>query len=313
MPYYTGAANSMAGLLESVTAACVAEGWTWADSILSKGNVFVQLTANDSGNPSPSIQIRGGTGRADGALVNPSTAYPYLARPTDNINIDNISYPVTYHLFVFEDPAEVYLVVQYGVDWHAWLAFGESVINGVSIWIAASRASVLYFDGSGRISIGINGITNISSNVYATGAFFWKVGMSNYAGALTYNIDINNAGAWMPTSLPNAAYPVGMVSATPSAMELIDQGLSTWNNESILIPIQPHLRVDGNKIQMLADIQNARYIRVDNYDSGQILTIGSEQWMVFPFIRKNTGARDGGTRINHTGTFGWAIRYDGNS
>jgi hypothetical protein len=39
--------------------------------------------------------------------------------------------------------------------------------------------------------------------------------------------------------------------------------------------------------------------------------------MVFPWLRKNIAARDGSAAagatgaINHTGTFGWAIRYEG--
>lgn len=293
MPYYTGAANSMAGLLESVTTACVAEGWTWADSILSKGNVFVQLTANDAG--SPSIRIRGGTGRADGALVNPSDTQLYLRRLSSSSSFEDISFPCTYHLFVFENPTEVYLVVQYGLDWHAWLAFGESSIAGVNEWFAASSPEPYNNHG-----IGINSSGSTINNS-PCGGLFWRT--SFWGG--NWECDISLDGAW--------GGDLRTICASRYIQQLTDRALNTWNNNSVLLPIQPYLAVDGNKIQMLADIQNARYIRVDNYDSGLILTIGSEQWMIFPFIRKNSSERDGGYELNNTGTFGWAIRYDGNS
>lgn len=309
MPYYTGAANSMAGLLESVTAACVAEGWTWADSILSKGNVFVQLTANDSGNPS--IRIQGGTGRADGALVNPSSAHPYLARVSDYSGFEDISYPCTYHLFVFDEPDEIYLVVQYGVDWHAWLAFGNSIIDGASVWIAANKPTAMYWIYDDYpIRITANGGNSATRPV---AGIFWKSSSiggygSNYSESAIY------ADVWRGDNYAASnSTETQAVTASLTISQLISRGLSNWNSESVLLPIQPCYQTVGSKMQMLADLFYARYLRIDNYDPGQILTIGSEHWMVFPFIRKNTAARDGGSSIDHTGTFGWAIRYDGNN
>ena len=67
----------------------------------------------------------------------------------------------------------------------------------------------------------------------------------------------------------------------------------------------------SNKVSILAKIENARYLRIDNLQPEQILTFGAEKWMVFPFHKKNSSVRDGGTSIDHSGTFGWAIRYDG--
>jgi hypothetical protein len=32
--------------------------------------------------------------------------------------------------------------------------------------------------------------------------------------------------------------------------------------------------------------------------------------MIFPWYRKYSATRDGGTNIDHTGTFGWAIKYE---
>jgi len=60
------------------------------------------------------------------------------------------------------------------------------------------------------------------------------------------------------------------------------------------------------------DLQNARTLRVDNYDPGQIITLGDDQWRIYPFYRKNADQRDGTTSSggDHSGTMGWAIRYD---
>ena len=59
------------------------------------------------------------------------------------------------------------------------------------------------------------------------------------------------------------------------------------------------------------DLAHCRFLRIDNYQPGDIIPLGPDRWKVAPWYRKNTAQRDGGSNIQHTGTFGWAIRYDG--
>lgn len=86
---------------------------------------------------------------------------------------------------------------------------------------------------------------------------------------------------------------------------------NSWNSEATLLPIRAWKARPSSKISMTADLEFARHIRIDNLSPGDILTIGSDQWKVFPWYRKDVSAHNGGYFVNHTGTFGWAIRYEG--
>ncbi len=101
------------------------------------------------------------------------------------------------------------------------------------------------------------------------------------------------------------------VQAVRLIQPLISRQPSAFSSEAIFLPIQIAVPRASNKTSIVADVKNARYLRIDNYEPGQILTLGNDKWMVFPFHRKNITARNGGDYIDHTGTFGWVIRYEG--
>ena len=86
---------------------------------------------------------------------------------------------------------------------------------------------------------------------------------------------------------------------------------SAWNGESVLVPIQVITSRPSNLWSLVGELTHARYVRLDNLEPGQLITLGPDRWKVYPFYRKDATARDGGDGIDHTGTLGWAIRYDG--
>ncbi len=57
--------------------------------------------------------------------------------------------------------------------------------------------------------------------------------------------------------------------------------------------------------------ENAKFIRINNYEPEQLIVLGNDKWMVFPFYKKNSESLGGTGISDHTGTFGWVIRYDG--
>jgi hypothetical protein len=85
----------------------------------------------------------------------------------------------------------------------------------------------------------------------------------------------------------------------------------------VLLPLRAWKERTPYKSSLVADLANARLLRIDNITPGDILTIGTDKWKAYPWYRKNVSARDGSGNqgsaynINHTGTFGWAIRYEG--
>ena len=114
-----------------------------------------------------------------------------------------------------------------------------------------------------------------------------------------------------PFRASDGAGAVNSVHAIGSAAPHIERSPSAWNGESPLLPIQAYVWRASAKCSLVVDMRHARYLRIDNYEPGQIITLGGDSWKVYPFYRKASSARNGGIGIDHTGTFGWAIRYDG--
>ena len=56
--------------------------------------------------------------------------------------------------------------------------------------------------------------------------------------------------------------------------------------------------------------ENARYVCINNFEPEQIIQLGNEKWMIFPFYKKNP-VKIESMGEDHTANFGWAIRYDG--
>ncbi|MDR1647829.1 MAG: hypothetical protein LBR88_07335 [Zoogloeaceae bacterium] len=201
----------------------------------------------------------------------------------------NIVYPATWRVFAFAD--EVYLVVQHQVNCCHWLAFGKSTIPlpASGCWVAASYLgqtggeyeTTLLWDGG-------------------SGTTYRQTSCRLFGGYGAANSFLHTeAGQWnLSNSITASRFPLALLDAQPSA----------YNQEAILIPViafavTPSLMGPG------VQLQHARNLRIDHYEFAQIITLGGDKWMVFPWYKKNTNPRSYESRA--TGTFGWAVRYEG--
>lgn len=293
MAYYTGTANDMAALRQALIDACVLEGWVWdvGGEVLSKETMFLRLRV-----VSGYLTLLGRTSAAAGDA-------PSAVR-IGQLGSTPVTFPLTYEIFAFS--AEVYMVINYGVDYYQWCAFGQSTVAGLpgsGMWVGAS------------VPGGFAGIIDISATsggaaswTYSCPALFWRTnGTESVAAANCWAHSDLDAQGWLPGQTINADPVVGIAACAP----LIGLLPSAWNSEAVLLPLRAFKVRPSNKVSLVADLEHARYTRVDNYAPGEIITIGSDRWKVFPWYRKNTAARNGGAGIVHTGTFGWAIRYEG--
>lgn len=293
MAYVTGSVNSLADLVTALQQACTANGWILAGNVLHKGACYASLVADAT-----TITLIGGTG-VDGnnALIEPSTPCYFLAPTTDPF-----TWPMTYHAFV--GATEVYLVGNFSLTAYPWLCFGSSPLPGVG--------------GTGNWVSSVNNSHGPKTSV--TKQLYWDscYGYSGYdlqpcimssdlfgAGSNFLHVDIDGTGAqWVIGSAQK--YTNYLCAYQPNA----------WNGETALMPIQAALVRPSSKISwVLNALSDARYVRIDNITPGDVVMLGSEKWMVFPWWRKNAAARDGfhggSGGANDTGTFGHAFRYDG--
>lgn len=298
MSYATGTATNMADLLAQFQGACTAAGWTLAGSVLHRGDCYASLVAGTD-----ALTLTGGNG-IDGAnaLIDPSESV-YFHDITYGIgSSDGWEWPATYFCFTFA--TETYLVARIQSDAYVVLGFGASPMAGVA--------------GTGNWITSVFG-TNSSTSSYPY--IFWDHGRYLYQGsaACLFSYSINdsasNWNAYIHVDPDGTGAGWQAALAQPFTNWLSAAQPNAWNSESALVPIQPGHFAPENTMRFIgAPLTHARYVRIDNLAPEQVVTIGQDRWMIFPWWRKNAAERNRGIVSGghlYTGTFGYAFRYDG--
>lgn len=301
MAYVTGSAGDITALMTAIRSACTANGWTLSGSVLHKDGVYLQTAVNGS-----NLEFRGGTG-IDGGN-NLTGAGPSVVRITDGLASISVTYPVTYEVHINTSPDEVYVIVNFNTDYYQWAMWGKSDIadiGGSGVWYAASCNNLS--GPSGQWIGGPNG-SNSGSLTLMHGLFYHNGNQAlNTINSFIHNgLDTTD---WTP-AVNNAASPWAWNAAAPLYSILP----STWNDQTVLLPVSIYKpRSSGNKVSLVADLRHVRLCRIDYHNPGDIITLGADQWKIFPWYQKNTTARQGSsvTPITHSGTMGFAVRYTG--
>lgn len=294
MAYYSGQVASYQELLNVLVSACIENGYSYSNSILYKGNTFLRIIATTG-----EIDFFGRTS----LTANETPNAVRIGQFGRNVIQPIVSFPMDYEIFIFE--MEVFLIVKYGVDLYQWAAFGQSTLSldGSGMFLGASTDN-RYYSGWNGITISANG--DVSSFQLCPALAF--ANSSYTSDSIARNFFINHGmdnDNWLPLFGTGPTLGVACIS------KLLERQPSTWSSEAILLPIQVYKPRSSNKNSLILDIQNARHIRIDNFEPGQVISFGEERWKVYPWYRKNTVKAAGGGDLTHTGTFGWAIRYDG--
>lgn len=280
--------------------------------VLSKAGVFFRIgitatnitclgcESNAVASPAPGVVMLG-------------RIYARTGKPTREI-----SFPCSYEVFGFAQ--ELYLVANYDVDSYQYMAFGKTHVPGIpgqGGWCAASTGSTwssadpsIGTAGPSSFSLTLTGFTGDSGSGGHGAPGLW--GSSNYVAA--------SQTVWVNSGLDGHGWKFGTDLATRPMIytcctQLLFLQPSAWNGEATLLPLRIVKERPSFKSSLILDCQNARHIRVDNLSPGDILTLGSEKWKIFPWYRKNSTYRNASNTppydYNHTGTLGWAIRYEG--
>lgn len=305
MAYYSGTASSLADLRTALLTHAQTDGWVLTGDVLSKAGVFfqIQVTADN-------ITC---LGCESNAVANPAPGVVMIGRIffRSGFTTAEIAFPCNYEVFGFAQ--ELYLVVNYSVNKYQWMTFGKSTVPGLpgqGGFVGASIGSLIP-GHQGTVTeqfISISSNSGGSSGTTSTvaPAMLWHI-TPTYASArncwVNHNLD---AHGWTYNGAAGDS-PVGIRHATT----LIDLQPSVWNSEATLLPMRAYKQRPSFKSSLILDLEHSRHLRIDNLAPGDILVIGSDKWKVFPFYTKNASARNGGNPVDHTGTFGWAIRYEG--
>ena len=137
MAYQTGTAASMAALLSTIQTFATSNGFSATGNILYTTNSWTTVTTAVNTGFS-SITLRGSYDTS--GTLNQSPTNLYFTIPDGN-------WPITYHLFGYGSPTNLFCIAEWGAGITSWLAFGEyrkssSLITG-NAFCGAHKGSLL--------------------------------------------------------------------------------------------------------------------------------------------------------------------------
>lgn len=300
----TGTANSYADLLTALNTACTDNGYTLTGNVLSKGTLFVEAKVVGS-----TLQIQGGTGQTGGVLSGRSNAQPSLMGLTVTNKVPPVSggvstphpvvFPVTYDIHINTNPDEVYLFINYEVSCYQYLAFGQSDmpgLGGTGNWYYGTAGTNTSGSNWDMRTIGGGGTSGAQFN---PGLFDGLQGYGNGVGGIDHSMDA--AGNW--TSY--YSYFDRWITQQNSPNQ--------WNGEAILSPILVYTARASNLSSPILQTGHIRWVMIDNLTDGQVITIGSDKWKIYPLWKRGSRYIGSLNELNNSGTstYGYAVRYNG--
>lgn len=158
------------------------------------------------------------------------------------------------------------------------------------------------------------GVRNIGSSISETNLFLGTGIPCGSGGFFTDTTTVSTGLIHCEIdTITYASSPSGSsteVGLTQNCIRKLNRGLNQWNGQSLLVTIELQFHALANFKMYLGFIEHVRFVRTDNYNINDIITIGSDQWKVFPMCKKNAAIRAGNsTGTGLSGTIGFAVRY----
>lgn len=305
MGYQTGVATNADNLKTIIETFALANGWTLSGGILSNGSCHVRV---DTPSPNERVRVQGAIAVDFSSGVSPGTGEIWTS-------LNN--FPVTYHLVGTAQP-EIFCIVEYNNVFYQWVAFGKVEKYGAYTggeWIAGTfgneydvRESGTYNpDGTPTLPqlLPQGGQKNGSG---ATGALLWGGYASGWASDTRDGSQIHcelDGDVWCDGVRNGSGTHI--VTFAPYANPLHVNQPNLWNSQAVLIPYWLWKKRPAYKASVIGHVPGIKALQIDNYTGGDIITIGTEQWIVFPWIKKEQNP----SGWEQSGTLGWALKYDG--
>jgi len=292
MPYQTGTFTSLADLQSTIETFATANGWTLVNGVLRNSTCHIKLEADTANR----LLVRHGLDDDGvGNLITPTNGVTRLLRSRAG---QTITFPATYHLFSHASPDSIFCIVNYNVAWCQHIAFGH--IQKYGVWGGGSFSS----STSSTDSASQRGIANYNYTQGSAadpgrdgGAFFFaQYSAARESAAIACDIDGLNF------LIPLSTDPLSAGEGRFQGASLARPYLEKLNSINLQPAMYPPVVVMGRPSSMgsvIGTVPWVRYLRVDNYEPGDIVTVGADKWMVFPHYSVAFSKA------------GWAIKYDG--
>jgi len=311
MPYQTGLATSFTDLQTTLETFATTNGWAFTSGVLSKSGCHVkfessatylrfQIGSGDDGggNLTGAFDFTGAS--SGGSYVKAGTGFQIV----DTRNGQTAQFPITYHLISLANPDNIFLIINYNIAHCQHLAFGNFEKYGT--WGGGQYGS----GTTARYSTTQRGFLDYSvtyeADEHGAGAYLFAV-YGNYSGlydrvpssAVKCDVDGEDWRGFAhsgKTSIPN--YWERTCSAAAWSQPYLTI-LSTINLQPVMCPPVLCIGRPARMHSIAGIMPHVRYLRIDNYNVGDVISVGSQRWIVFPHTNKQ----------HYNG--GWAIKYDG--
>lgn len=286
MAYSTGTASSASNLISAIAGFASGLGWSTSGSApsieISKGGVVAAFSSPSSGD----VQIAW-----NGSPSFSGTAHAFVG-----------SWPADYYLFgnVSPDPDQIICIINYDAIDYRYVGFG--LISKFGSWTGGEwfGASSKTLDPNQNLSM-VTG--NLTGRLGGTGAFGIEgAAVGPQTGAYLQSA-IDGAG-WISSEFFESPY----FQMSRVNHRLFQAQPNAWNQQAVLLPwLLAQSRPDG-LFSLIGELSNVRFLRIDNLNPGDVITLGSDDWQCFPILRKDSIVRNGSDVNYGSGTFGWAFK-----
>jgi hypothetical protein len=288
----TGIATDNLDLLDAIRVFALAQGWTvnkyeavGSDQRLhlSKSGVYVNFLAEAS---TAKIKLYGSTGYDGGELWDAQPGGPDWGYGADYATTNAISPGgFAYRLIANSSPDYVYAIAEPSAGLYKHILFGSLAKCGG--WTGGAFAAGAYWESnageggshnsppfdSGHVQLTYGGYSHVRAQSE------WKRFTSSDQGydfRLAHSpVRAEVGGAGDPNILDTFSFALGT---------------SALNSQTLLWPMHIVCELISGNWFYAGTVPGLRFVRLENLTSGQVITLGSEDWLVTPLIRRGTAA-----------------------
>lgn len=304
MAYQTGSATSASNLLDSIRSHLVANGWTinyWgadvvlgvatpvlADKLLcvtSPAGQFFQYMCYDT---LGLVYTSAATGYTGGVSRNLQPGHSSNGLQTAGTKCDagwaqtNLMIgPFAAHYF-FSGASYMHVAVE--VVTNRFMHFHVGTLEKAGTYVGGEYYTNTYWEDSN---------TNRNSPETSYHLFPFDGGGSNSVSDPSIRMDADGStNNWVRVRAGNTSISgaIGMYRGSSLVKPMFDIGPNTFNGLSPLLPsIITGPRPLGG-VSIYGTVKDVRPVNISQIEPKQLITIGADDWMVFPITRKGTGS-----------------------
>lgn len=295
MAFQTGTSSGPSDLVTLLATFAAANGWTVGNTsdgykVLRNTTLGINFSVSwDASN----IYIRGCTGYNSGSN--------WLSQP-------GIA-PVSAHCNQLTGPFKTYYFFGTGQYLHVVIETTTNIFKHIAIGLLNKNSTYTggeYFDASYHN-------TGVNENNYPDAPYHRYLfdGSSSNTDLARVRV-VADGYDWRPYSNASAVavnHVKGCVRAAWSITgALFGYSISAFNQRTTLVPIILAAGRPSSLYSLIGSPPDIRQVKMNNLNPGQIITLGTDEWYVFPHIQKTTTVNVYNSSVPSSGMYGYAYK-----